>query len=44
MIFVALRREGVEEPYINLLEEICTDATATFHINNNTVKIDIKMA
>ena len=43
-IFVALRREGVEEPYINLLEEIYTDTTATFHINNNTVKIDIKKA
>ena len=41
-IFEALRREGIEEPYINLLEEIYTNATATFNINNNTVKIDVK--
>ena len=41
-IFEALRREGIEEPYINLLEGIYTNATATFNINNNTAKIDIK--
>ena len=41
-IFEALRRGRIEEPYINLLEEIYTDATATFNINNNTVEIDIK--
>ena len=41
-IFEALRRGGIEEPYINLLEGIYTNATATFNINNNTVKIDIK--
>ena len=41
-IFEALRRGGIEEPYINLLEEIYTNATTIFNINNNTVKIDIK--
>ena len=41
-IFEALRRQGIEGPYISLLKEIYTNATASLHINDDTVTIDVK--
>ena len=41
-IFEALQRQGIEEPYISLLKSIYTDATATIHINDDVVTINVK--
>ena len=41
-IFKALQRHGIEEPYLSLLKSIYTNATATLHINDDPVTVNIR--